>query len=314
MPKGKLKPSEEEFIRENALEKSDAEIGKILERDPRTIANYRKKIGIVKKQGGKVISGKPDNKKPTVAQKNAAHKTEVYKMQLKSSIYYKTLKNQLEEDELSLYEEGWGDLSNQFSDIVATERRQIDEYLKAEILGNRILQSIKMVNDEIEGLAERIEEHRGKHDLENDDIAQEQDDYLMTMVARMAAASQAMTKDYKESVDLRRRILEDLHAKRKTRIDQLHQKGFTILQLIEDIKKNELRELKGREMELIRLAKEKKKGEWRKQHIFPDGAKDVILLDEHSDPPEMDSTKNVIDKYLTPDLLNNPQDIDIQEG
>ena len=48
----------------------------------------------------------------------------------------------------------------------------------------------------------------------------------------------------------------------------------------------------------------------RVKDILSGDIADCILLDEHSEPPS--KADHVIDKYLGKDLLDNPQDIDLE--
>lgn len=307
-----LSGPEKEYIRQNCLSKTDKEIAKDLNRDVRTIAVARKKLGIEKKQSGKLAAVKPgqqiekDNS-PYAAyaslKLNERQRSEFFKTQLANSVFYANLKLQLTSDELDFYLEEWGSLCIQFEDIVSTEKRQIDEYIKAEILGNRILSNVRITEDEIERLIGEVEEWRRIHpDLENNEEAQERDQQLYNLIRAMQSASSNMSDQYQKNVDTKNKLLNELNARRRDRIDQISKKHTTFLGLVQDIRDKAIKDAQGRHLELVRLAKEKKKAEWRKLAMFPDGSRDSILLDEFSNAPEIDLVR-IVEKSTFCDIF-----------
>lgn len=281
---------EREYIRENCLIKSDETLSKELNRDLRTIARIRKSLGIHKGQKGTLQPLTLQNNPHLVAsQKLTEHeRKEFFKTQLTNSLYYNSLKEQFTKDEIDFYLEEWASLCVQFEDIVATEKRQIDELIKAQIMGNRILRNIKITEEHIKNLIKEVEIFRKANDMENDEDAQERDLQLMTMIRSMSGQSQAMSVDYQKNVNLKNNLLNELNARRRDRVDQITKRGTTFLGLIESLRERENREKQGRHLELIRLAKDYKKTEWRKPNVFPDGARDCVLLDEDSIIPTQD--------------------------
>ena len=299
MPKqGNLKDFEKQYIQTNCINSSDREIAESLERDIRTISRYRKSIGVIKGRGGEIEGIKSDDTEGVKVN---------YKNKFRKSVYYRELRQQITPNELDYYLESWGELSEQFSDIVETEKRQIDELIKAEIMGNRILKSIKIAEDELEELAKEVEAFRGTHNVENDEDSQQKDDHMISLIQRMASQSQAMSNDYQRNVELRRKILEDLTARRKDRIDSIHKAGTTFLSLVEAFREKKVREVQGRQMELIKMARDKKMKEWRDPCLFPDGSKGPFLLDDKTPT----KTEEIIKEYIAPDLFNNPTEEDL---
>jgi CheY-like chemotaxis protein len=298
MPKnGFIKPEELEYIKDNCLIKTDKELANHLNKDIRTIKAWRKKLGIEKSGSGKVqkmnigqsMTGNSTdiiiNKKLTEEQRKSFFQT-----QLRNSLFYSNLKEQFTSDEIEFYLEEWGALCVQFEDIVASEKRQIDELIKAEIMANRMLRNIKIAEDQIEATVKEIEELRKNSDISNNEVLQERDIQLMTMLRTMHGQSQGMANDYQKNVELRNKLLDELNARRKDRIDQIKKGNTTFLGLIQAFRDKETRESQGRHMELMRLAKQKKLSEWRKPTIFPDGSKDCVLMDPDSELPK----KNIV--------------------
>lgn len=284
-----LSLEEKQFIQKKCLVMSDLAMAKELGRDIRTIITQRKKCGVNKKGHGKLQTDqqliKKDhyNEKGLVASRSMDEKTRVafFKTQLINGAFYETLKTQFTTGEMDYYLEEWGTLCVQFEDIVATEKRQIDEYIKAEIIGNRILRNVKITEDEILNLQKEVNAYRGSHNMEQEK-AQERDNQLMLMIKMMSAQSGGMSNDYQKNVDLKNKLLAQLNARREDRVDQIKKQGTTFMGLVGLLREKSARESIGRHMELVRMAKEKKKDEWHKPIVFEDGQRDCILVDDQS--------------------------------
>jgi CheY-like chemotaxis protein len=292
MPRGNfLKPEELEYIRQNCLAKTDEEMAEYLKRDVRTIASARKKLGIKKTRGGKVENYETKTSNKNIVLQASQRLTEdqrkeFFKTQLTNSLYYQNLKDQFTKEEIDFYLEEWSSLCVQFEDIVATEKRQIDELIKAEIMGNRILRNVKITEEQITLLQEEVDLLRKTHEMEDDEAAQERDIQLMNMIRTFAAQSQVMSNDYQKNVALKNNLLNELNARRRDRVDQITKRGTTFLGLVESFREREMRENQGRHTELVRMAKEKKRSEWRKPTTFADATQDCVLMDEYSIIPE----------------------------
>lgn len=306
--KRKVGPEEIEYIRENCLTKTDEEMSAHLKRDKRTIASIRKKLGVKKKHGGKVESYDPSgghNKDGVIASQRMSEdqRKEFFKIQLTNTLYYSNLKEQFVKEEIDFYLEEWASLCVQFEDIVATEKRQIDELIKAEIMANRILRNIRITEDEINRLVEEVRILNSSHDMADDESAQERDIQLQSMIRTMGAQSQAMSNDYQKNVALRNDLLDQLNARRRDRVDQISKRGTTFLGLIEAFRDRQVREAQGRHMELVKMSKDKKASEWRNPTRFADGTNDCVLMDDKSTIQETevvrmeDFKEDIIEKY-----------------
>lgn len=300
----KLRPEEIQYIRENCFSSSDEQMAEYLNRDIRTVARARKNLGVKKGTGGRIKTMIAND--PNVANHpNMIHasqtltdneRKEFFKTQLTNTLYYETLQAQFSKEELDFYLEEWSSLCVQFEDIVATEKRQIDEFIKAEINGNRLLKNIKIVEDEIKKLQDEIEKYRKDHDMPNDTDAQEKDSAMLRMLNSMNGVSGAMSNDYQKNVNLRSELLANLNSRRKDRVDQLRKAGTTFSGLVMGLRDRQTREVQGRHMELVRMAKEKKKAEWRKPIKFLDSVDDCILMDDKSELPQKEVVR--LDKSI----------------
>ena len=281
-----LNKSEIIYIAEHASVMTDQEIAVYLDRDIKTIGRHRRSLGIEKTASGMVI--KKDlhtdqliNKAKKLHELTDGEKKVWFENQLKNSRSYPLLRQQLTRDEIGFYVEEFSILCVQFEDVAITETRQIDELVKAEVLDHRILRNIKYTEDAIELLAKQIETFRKKHDM-TDEENQQRDDIMLNMVKQMAAQSNQMTSDHLRNVELRNKLLQDLSARRRDRVDEIDKSKNTFLGLVKAFEDEKVRESQGRHAELVRLAKDKKLDEWRGENIFPDGSRDSIILDDQA--------------------------------
>lgn len=308
--KPRLKDSEKEYIRANCLTKSDQEIADDLNRHVKTISYYRQKIGIKKRSSGTVDAGDvkkivdPKTIVPSLSM-SEHERREFFKAQLSNSSFYKTLKSQFTQEEMDYYLEEWGSLAAQFSDVISTEKRQIDEFIKAEILGNRILRSIRLLEDEINQLAQEIEDFRKKNDVTTDEVAQQRDQTLVLLCQRVVSQVTSISSTYEKSVTLRNRILEELNARRKDRTEAIRNSGNTLMGLIESFRNQDVRETQGRHLELVKLAKNKKMEASRVPRKFLNGEVNSILLDSEAVKYHGDNKVDAIKEQYSPDNILN---------
>jgi hypothetical protein len=274
-----------EYIRQNCTSQTDEQIATYLKRNIRTIKKVRQKLGLAKGGNGVIKAFDPELLGVSDVSKfkmSESDKKKFFTTRLSNTLFYQYTKSQLTEEEINFYMEEWASLCIQFEDVVATERRQIDELIKAEVIGNRILRNIRIVEEEIEKLQEEVKLLRKTTNINDNEALQIRDDKIIMMVKMLSSQSSAMVIDYQKNVDLKNKILSELNARRKDRVEQITKKSTTFVGLIESFRERETREKEGRYMELLNLSREKKKSQWRKPNVFPDGSRDPILLDENS--------------------------------
>lgn len=240
----------------------------------------------VKKRAKKVIDQNALTRTPSSAL-NEKQRAEFFKNELQNSLSYEVLQKQFTRPEIDYFLEEWGSMCVQFQDVLATEKRQISELIKQEIIGNRILVQIRIAEERIESLIKEIEileklKEDAKGDEERQDVLAEWIDRCGSLLSTMYNSVKGMTKEYGETLDNKSGILQDLNAKRKDREDIIKKGGETFQGLIKKYRDDAIRSKEGRELELIRLAKEKKKDKYRHPTRFPDGSMDCVLLDKDS--------------------------------
>lgn len=301
-----LSEAEKKLIESKVFKWTDERLAKEMGRDIRTIKKYRESLGIKKGRGGKIVN-MPSDEDGSIKSKELIHKEhqarldkrkEFFTEQLINTQRYLEIQKQFTDDEIEFYIEEWAALCVQFEDILQTEKRQIDELIKTEILGNRILRNIKTTEDFITKLQKEIKEFRKSRDVANDEEAQEQDDRMIEMVKRMCGQVDAMTSNYAKNQDSRNKILNALNARRKDRASQLASTKTNFLAVIEELNEQRNREKIGRYTELLKKAKEKKQRDFRRPSKFPDGQVDCVLLDDESTLPTHDYIEGVKSSLL----------------
>lgn len=290
--KGKeLSKVEKGYISENAGKMSVSAIARHLGRDRRTVGKFLKNNQIsdkvVKESTGKTALQEFSLNKSFVTKSlSEAEREQFFKDNLQNTQYYTNLKKQFTEEELDYYLEEWGALCVQFEDIITTDKRQIDEYIKTGIIGNRILRNIKSSEDEIEGLMEEAEVLGNVKEIEEDEDMQQRYDTLRHLILTFSSQVQHMVNDYGKNQDARSKLLESLNTRRKDRVNQIKKSGTSLFDLIQTLDEPEYRDEQGYYLEVMKLSKEHLKHEWREPSLFPDGIKDCVLIDEHSIEPE----------------------------
>jgi hypothetical protein len=255
----KLALEEIQYIRDHCLGMPDEEIAKKLGRNLITVRRARVKLGVTKGYRGKVneintnSSGKLDSIASAAnAELNEIQRKEFYRSQFTNSLYYTNLKEQFTKEEIDFYLEEWGSLCIQFEDVVATEKRQIDEYIKMTLLGFRILRNINMIEEEIGKLQKEVEQWRKSHPkIQEEPESQERDDLMLDMISSMNAQAKSIARDYQQNLEMRTKLLGELNARRKDRVDQILKRGTTFQGLVEEFRNAEVRKNQGRHMELL---------------------------------------------------------------
>lgn len=295
----RLSDKEKNYIRQNCMDHTDEELARNIGRNVRTVTAFRKKMGIFKVARGKVMNLSLDKNErlPSVqspVSKRMTHeeKANWFTTQFMNTSYFNEIKKQLTEIEIETYLQEWGALCAQFEDIVATEKRQIDELIKVQILDNRLLRNIKIIEDEINTLVVQIEKLRAEHDVASDERLQELDTKLMDMVQNMSYQAKNMNNDHLNFIKMKNSMLAELNARRKDRIDAIRHSKTTFVGLVEMLQDQSVRDAQSKRLGLVKMSMKKKQDEFRKPTMFPDGTFDPILID--SETPMISSQSDII--------------------
>ena len=240
---------------------TDEDLAEWLRVSARTIKNWRKEWGIKKTEIKRV------------------HKEDIIEQSFVTSLQFKTIQDAFSEEEIDFYKNEWKELSVQFEDVLATEKRQIDQYIKSEIMANRVLRNIKIAENKILELQTMLAELYSKRDMSHDDDARDIEEALGRLNKLLQGTTRGMTREYQELMKTQSDILSDLNAKRRDRLDVIKSGKVKLHDLIAQFRDKSIREKEGKHIELIRISKEKKENEFRNLVRFPDGKMDAILLD-----------------------------------
>ncbi|MCP4593986.1 MAG: hypothetical protein GY842_24910 [bacterium] len=208
-------------------------------------------------------------------------KAEWYRTQFRKSHLRVTLQDQFEPDEVDVYLQEYGDLCCQFSDIVASEFLQIDDFLKHRLLIARQLSLMKTLRAEIESTSRWLRQYPPTAD-EPEEEKKRRIGNERLIDSRRSALKQANDRYDKLSAE-RNRISQSLAATRKDRLEELRGGGESFLDLVCRIQQSDrARQEEGRFAELSRMALEDEEGAMRREILFPDGGKDPLILDDRS--------------------------------
>lgn len=231
---GRWTKEEEDFMARHHKTMSIEDLACQLQRNPKTVYNYvREKLGYGK---------------------------EVYKetkkdleFDIKKSPIWKQISEQFTGPELDTFLYHYSNLVSQFNyDVFATERLQIIEFCRIEILINRALKKMNDVNTQIGDLDREI-------DLEYKLLEEERDQQkiirLKELRASMNVSAINYTKDYKELLDKKGTLLREVKGTRADRIKRIEESKATIGTYLGSLLDNtEMRRSLGLEIEKFRLA------------------------------------------------------------
>jgi len=255
-----------------------------------TIRRYRRGLGVSRAPRKEVADAESAASVMALAPPlglDRLEKAEWYRAQFRKSHLCVTLRDQFEPDEVDVYLQEYGDLCCQFSDIVASEYLQIDDFLKHRLLVARQLSLMKSFRAEIESTSQWLRQNPATVDESEEDKKQRiQNERLID--SKRSALKQANDRYDKLSAE-RNRISQNLAATRKDRLEELRGGGESFLDLVCRIQQSDkARQEEGRFAELSRMALEDEEGAMRREILFPDGGKDPLILDDRPGGGDVD--------------------------
>lgn len=239
--RGALSISDMRYIRENVDRFTPTEIGKALSRTPEPIENYISKNKLGKKY---------------MMERDSGIKTEhIILQELKVKPFYKNLLTQLLFYEVDYFCEHWVSIMMQFGgDILASEEMELKELIMLEILKNREGAAEKKRLELIDQLYNNItRERKIDKDLQDKEYIRS----LQHEITEIKAASNAYVRNIKELCDRADKMRNALNGSRKLRAADLRNSKIDFASWLKWLDENDNKIKVGREMEIIRLAKEK---------------------------------------------------------
>lgn len=253
---------EEEFMRNNTPALSVAQLAEQINRTEDTVRDW-----LLRNLGFSHDSMVPEEKKhQLVAQK-----------ELKESLEWEVLHQELTESELKYFKHRYGKLMSQFSrdEVLATEETQIFMLLKYEILMNRNMRDRKRTVEEME----RIE-----HIIDNTDTDNQTESgkalllNLENQVRMARAANQNLSAEYVKLTEKHAQLMKDLKATREQRVNKIKNSNLSMIDLIKLTQQEEFRQREGRQLDLIKQATVKEQERLAAPHKYADGEYDQPVL------------------------------------
>lgn len=260
--RGALSTKEMEFIRANVGTMEPAVIAAHLNRNPEPIVRY-----ISRNRVGKTFE----------EIRGEAEKTEQQIFnQLKTKSFYKNLKEQLSIAELDYFADHWVALVLQFNgDLAASEEMELKELLILEILKNRETSAEYGRMQLLDSLQSQIRDEMKKPPGVRD---QELIGNLSSQASSIKVASSAYIKNFKDLCDRAEKMRKALHASRQDRVKHLENAKVDFVAFLKLLEEHGEKLKVGKEMEIIRTAKEKEQRRLAALHTFSDGKVDRPIL------------------------------------
>lgn len=193
--------------------------------------------------------------------------------------YWKQLKSELTSDELELFIEHWKEIISQFQDdIFHTEKLQVMDLIKTEILMSRDLMAEKRQTDIVEMATNRMQEINDDPDLS----LNEKEELLHAVTTELGMAisvGKDIRKSYNDLAKEKKNLVRALKASREQRVQRLNDsKQNFIVWLGEIMADSQKRRKIGIEMEKMRLAMEVEMERLGEYHVYEDGEVDRPFL------------------------------------
>lgn len=236
---GRFSLEEQRFIRENYNKLTATSIAKRLNRLVESVESFLKREGL--------YGGSYD--------KETAY-------DIINTEYWKEIKKQFNEEEQKLFLKSWNEITAQFknTDILFTERLQMIDVVKLDVLMNRNLSEQAEIQKNIRDFQKMVEE-------ENID-AENKAEIKMSIVS-MYGTLKDMGKSYREMLEKKDKLWSALKATRSDRIKQIEQSKSTFSGWITELIKNdEERERIGLYIEKQRLATNKEMERLSQEHVY----------------------------------------------
>ena len=200
--------------------------------------------------------------------------------QLRSENFYKSVKKQLSEDELQVFNSTWIQTINQFDmDIRMTEKLQLKQLLLLDIFMDRVNIEKKTMMSRIEEvsalLTKELAMSRAKRD--NSQIQRLENELSFLRLATKETAKEF--KDYLTEFKNIQKQLDGARSERRKKVDDSKTNFAGWIRLIQD---RTIRESVGRQMEVFNLAKDKAKNKLYEYHEYEDHKVDTPILNEDS--------------------------------
>ena len=229
------------------------------------------------------VIGKTEKYVRDVIRKRIKHgaETRYDEVSTKTTVFWDELKQQFTENELRVFERHWKEINQQFQgDVFHTERMQIIDMLKFDILMNRILKEQKEIADSIENLNKLADLERKKPPgVQDMDRLFDLEKQILTN----RGLSRESSKNFLELSEKKKGLMTALKATRADRKKSIQESKVNFQEFLRVICTDfETRKSLGENAEKLRLASVAEMDRLNKPFQYSDGFIDIPLLNSVS--------------------------------
>lgn len=281
----KLTTDEVNYIRENALYKTDNELAHILKTKESVIARHRVKMGLRKNKYLKKSQAKA-KQEVTVQDElfggtpfdmlGDIQKRKYCELKLTQSPRWTQIQKTLNTDESQQFLDSWISYYIQFrGEVTPTEETQMIQLIQYEIMMERALINKR----EFARTIERLERLMAAELRLSDDQQDKQNiaDWESQIVDLRGLQTNS-SKEYMALQEKHGKIMENLKATRDQRIKEIEDKSQNFFALVKYVQRRDNQEREARYMGLAKKAMEKELGRFGELHEYMDGGIDRVIL------------------------------------
>jgi predicted transcriptional regulator len=274
---GRITNLDLQYIKDNAFQKNYKQIAEELGRDPVTIRDYIEKELNVKTTlatGARPVLSRHSN--------------------IREEEFWPTIQKQFAEDELNMFEYYWNQINDQFdNDILPTEKLQVIDVVRYEILMSRCLKDIHGFTKNLSDIEYQLTQEKSKDFLEQDR------DFIIKLETQITAnrvGQVQLTKEVREIQEKKDKLLTSLRATRGDRIKRIENKKENFFTWLEELIENpERRKQMGLAMEKMRLSMIDEEIRLTAYHKYIDNSLDRPLLTCVTVAEEEDGQENKVE-------------------
>jgi hypothetical protein len=219
---------------------------------------------------------------------------------LRSRYYFKEIKKQFDDGEITFFEHMWIDYFRQFNeDVVHTEEMQIVEVARTEILINRSMKDRYEIVEVIESLETMIDEEMDREAEDRDTQALAS---FQTQLGAMIGSKSSYINEHEKLLTKKERLLKDLKGTREQRKRIAEDANTNFLIWMRQLDDLAAKDREGFDLEVNRIAANKARERLAEYHEYEDGMVDQPLLNSETVKDE------------EPDVRDDPQDAPREEA
>lgn len=255
---GRMNKQQLDYIKSNANSKTYIEIAQDLGREASSIKKAMIKMGFSTDLSAKTF--------------NVMH---IAKLEDKE--FWPALAQQFDEEELEMFKMHWRKFFDQFKgDVFPTEELQIMDIIRLELLMKRNLDEQYKTRKELQELEAAYIKESNKHDNDKDfNIVNN----LAGQIAALRTAQSSIEKGFKESLDRKNKMFDQMKGTRAARIDKVESSRESFFQWMKQIIENpQVRRELGIWMQKMRLAAIDEQIRLAALHRYEDNCIDQPLL------------------------------------